>query len=147
MAIEGWGVGGWGTGIWGSIVFTNAPNLIDVSPGVLEVEGGTVVTIIGLDFFPEFVPQVLSGPAGGPYVIVAEGFLFDPNFDLTPTKAIAGMPALPAGTYHLRVQTPAGLSDVLVDALVYKPHADEVRIQKGRSSWSQKWATGFRLGA
>lgn len=137
----GWGVDPWGTAPWGSFE-AEAPTLYAVSPGIIEVEGGTVVSIFGENFFPEFVPQVLLGG-----VVQAEGYLFDPNFDLEPDRAIAGLPALPAGTYDLRVKTPAGLSSVLAGALIYKPHADETIIQKGRSNWSAKWRTGRRLRA
>ena len=113
-----------------------------VDPQVVDVEGGTVVVIFGDNFFPEFVPQVLFGG-----VVQAEGYLFDPDFDLTLTRAKAGMPPLPAGAYDLRVKTPAGLSNILPAALIYKPHAHETIVQKGRSSWSAKWRTGRRLRA
>jgi hypothetical protein len=113
-----------------------------VSPGVIEVEGGTVATFIGENFFPEFIPQVMFGG-----VVQGEGYLHDPDFDLTPGRAYAGLPALPAGTYDIRVKTPVGESNILAGALVYKPHPNETIIQKGRSNWSRKWRTGRRLRA
>lgn len=137
----GWGTDPWGTSPWGS-VDVPAPSLFAVSPGLVEVEGGTVVTILGENFYPEFVPQVLLGG-----ILQAEGYLHDPDFDLTPMRAYAGLPPLPYGTYDLRIKTPAGLSNILAAALVYKPFADETIIQKGRSNWSAKWRTGRRLRA
>lgn len=144
----GWGYFPWGLGPWGSSLSGLEPPIIyDISPGVLEVEGGTVVTILGANFIPGFVPEVLTGPPGGPYTLVAEGYLFDPDYDLTPSRGLPGMPARPTGTYSLRVRTPIGVSNVLENVLFYKPHADEVIIQKARSSLSEKWRTGTRLGA
>jgi hypothetical protein len=143
-----WGFGEWGLSPWGCVEPGEDPPIIyDVSPGVLEVEGGTVVTITGANFFPTFIPRVLTGPIGGPYELLKEGFLFDPDFDLTPTVAKPGMPALPTGTYHLQISTPLGLSNVLEDALVYKLHAHPVKAQKGRNFWSPKWAVGKKVGA
>lgn len=145
--MSGWGYFPWGFGPWGSSATSLGPTIFDVAPGVLEIEGGTIVTILGENFTPGFVPQVLTGVPGGPYTVVAEGYLFDPDYDLTPSKGLPGMPALALGTYHLRVKTPAGLSNVLENVLQYKPHADEVIAQKSRSSLSEKWRTGTRLGA
>jgi len=148
-----WGTQLFGLDTWGAPTsfFTpgggGPPTIISGGSLVCEVEGGTIITILGAGFFPEFVPMVFSGPFGGPYSLVAEGYLFDPDFDLTPTQAIVGMPALPAGVYGLAVRTPSGQSNVLDSALVYKPFADEEVAQKGRSSWSAKWHVGIRLGA
>src|SRR5512143_2486489 len=74
---------------------TTPPIIYNASPNVLEIEGGTILTIVGSGFSPPFIPIVLSGPVGGPYVVEAEGYLFDPDYDLTPTKALPGMPAMP----------------------------------------------------
>lgn len=149
----GWGTDPFGISPWGGAGGESqppggvAPTLVSIQPDVLEVEGGTVVTILGTGFFPEFVPMVFSGPPGGPYVLVAEGYLFDPDFDLTPSKALPGMPALPEGVYSLAVRTPAGVSNILDQVLRYLPFAEEERAQKGRSAWSQKWRVGQRWGA
>ena len=151
-----WGKNGfWGLdNPWGGIIkipigqpSIPPPTIYDVQPNVLEIEGGTILTIIGSGFSPPFVPYVLDGPIGGPYTVVAEGYLFDPDYDLTPTKALPGMPPMPFGTYALQIGTPGGLSNVLAGVLVYKPHADEVVVQKSRSSWSEKWNVGIRLKA
>jgi len=139
-----WGIGEWGVDAWGGISATADPEIYAVSPAIYEVDGGTIATIIGANFADEFVPQVLIGPIGGPYIVVGEGYLFDSRFDLTPTKAFPGMPAMRAGVYSLRVKTPLGLSNVLDGALIYLPHADEEMAQKGRSAWSPKWAVGSR---
>ena len=143
-----WGQSRWGLDYWGAAREGEvAPTIYEVSPGLLEVEGGTILTIVGADFFPEFIPQVVSGPPGGPYELLAEGYLFDPEYDLTPDRALPGMPPMVAGVYSLRVSTPAGLSNVLENALTYAPFADEVIIQKVRSAWSAKWRVGARWGA
>lgn len=147
-----WGLGEWGLSPWGTgqsgplLGESGPPEIYDNGPYLCEVEGGTILTILGAAFFPDFVPQVLSGPVGGPYVLEAEGYLFDPAYDLTPTKALPGMPALPTGVYSLRIKTPAGLSNVLDSVLHYKPFADEEMAQKGRASWSEKWIVGRRFG-
>lgn len=143
---SGWGFSPWGTGTYGGVPGVGLPAIYSVSPGTLEVEGGTILTIVGTNFIPELVPQVLTGVFGS-YTVIAEGYLFDPNFDLTATRAIVGMPALNTGSYHLRVTTPIGLSNVLENVLIYKPHAEEVIAQKGRAGWSPKWKTGTRMGA
>ncbi len=149
----GWGLSQWGIDHWGNPTSLFIPGggappfIIQDAQRICEVEGGTIITILGSSFFPEFVPMVFSGPTGGPYTLVAEGYLFDPDYDLTTTQAIVGMPALPSGVYALAVRTPSGQSNIVDNALAYKPFADEEIAQKGRSSWSGKWHVGIRLGA
>ena len=145
----GWGTDPWGQGPWGGAIPGGSlpPSIVEVSPTILEVEGGTILTIVGSNFFPEFIPYVMLGPTGGPYTQIAKGYLWDPDFDLTPSRAFAGMPALQAGVYSLQVETPAGLSNVLEDVLEYKPFSNEVITQKERTAWSSKWKTGEKIGA
>ena len=78
-----WGVGPWGISPWGGVAFATAspPTIVAVSPGIIDVRGGTVVEINGTNFFPEFIPQILFGP-GPAYQLIAEGYLFDPQFDI-----------------------------------------------------------------
>ena len=116
-----WGLDEWGPTEWGNEGF-DPPVLVNVTTEfpnpagggfLFETRGGTIAFITGLNFFPEFIPQVLVGAPGGPYLIVAEGFLFDPEFDLRDVgkTALPGMPARNVSDFHLRVKTPAGLSN------------------------------------
>lgn len=143
-----WGLSLWGRSLWGdALIGLAAPSLYDLQPGSLDVQGGTLVTFFGDNFSPEFVPELLVGPPGGPHVLVAEGYLFDPDFDMTPVRAITGMPAAAAGTYSVRVRTPTGTSNVLQDVITYLPFAEATYTLKARDSWAAKWRVGRRLRA
>ena len=134
-----WGTGGWGAEGWGVGGTASAPTLTSVSPGVLDVEGGDVITIVGSNFFYPVVVELLQAS-----VVLGTCYMFDPEFDLTASRLIVGSPALPTGIYDLKVSTPNGLEATLVSALTYKVVAEEVRTHQGRAKWASAWLTGPR---
>ena len=148
-----WGTGPWGgEQEWGGAGLFDPPVLIAVNTefdDLLETRGGTIARIFGLNFVPTFVPQVLVGNPGGPYLVVAEGFLFSNEFDITEkgTLAFPGMPALVPAVYHLRVKTPGGLSNVLEDVLDYRVFPEEGKIQKASATYSEAWTVPRKIGA
>lgn len=144
-----WGVTAWGLTSWGDAVLgLDAPVLNpDFSPAEFDVQGGTLITLLGANFYPQLTAELLTGFGGGPYTVVGVGYQHDPDFDLTPVRAIVGMPALDAGTYSIRVRTPSGESNVLQDVIVYKPFAEATYTLKARESFSAKWRVGRRLRA
>ena len=150
--MSGWGVGPWGVGQpWGAGQ-VDPPILLNVTTefdDLLETRGGTIARIVGSNFIPTFVPQVLVGNPGGPYLVVAEGFLFDPVFDILEmaTIALPGMPAVAPAVYHLRVKAAGGLSNVLEDVLDYRVFPEEAKIQKASATYAQPWATPQKIGA
>jgi hypothetical protein len=133
----GWGTGGWGTEGWGVGTTTEAPTLVGVSPGLLDVEGGDVITIVGSNFYYPVVVEVLQ--AGN---VVGTCYMFDPEFDLTASRLLMGSPSLPTGTYDLRVSTNNGFEATLANALTYKVFAEEARAHAGRGKWASAWLTG-----
>lgn len=167
MAI-GWGIGDWG-GIggtddtsgaaldgtaWGGVGDADlGPATIDgittplgaASGGgwLADVLGGDVIKIVGSNFETSMVVQILTGASGGPYTVVGTAYIFDPRYDLTATTAYAGLPALAAGTYHVRVTTSIG-SAVLENILVYKPFAHEIVPEQARMGFAKVWETGAR---
>jgi hypothetical protein len=140
---EQWGLDPWGGGNPGALP---GPILTAIVGGLLDTRGGTVLEIIGMNFFPTFVPQVLIGVGPG-YTLIAEGYLFEPRFDIRNkgTRALPGMPPAPVGTYHLRVKTPAGLSGVLENVLTYAVFAEEQKVQKASQAFAIAWNTSRRI--
>ncbi len=134
-----WGTGGWGVGGWGVGGSTDTPTLAGVSPGILDIEGGDVITIVGSNFYYPVVVELLQAN-----VVLGSCYMFDPEFDLTASKLIVGTPALPQGAYDLRVSTNNGLEATLLNALTYKVFAEEVRTHQGRAKWASAWRTGPR---
>ena len=148
-----WGIGPWGgEQQWGGAGLFDPPVIVSVDTefdDLFETRGGTIGRICGLNFVPEFIPQVLAGSAGGPYIVVAEGYLFDPRFDITEkgSEAFAGFPAVAPAVYHLRVKTPGGLSNVLESVLDYRVFPEEGKIQKASATYASVWATPRKIGA
>jgi len=149
-----WGLGSYGISPWGTGVVAPPPGLAAVSsphggPGplggqIVEVRGGTVITIAGMDFFGPVLIEVLEG-AGPPFNVVGKCFVWDYEFDLKNNRIFAGTPALPAGLYSLRVTTDGGVSPVLLDCLEYVPFAEEMKVQRVRRSFAPVWKTGPRV--
>lgn len=159
MTQTGWGIQGWGISpssdpsMWGlGAPPEDAPILISVAPTVVELRGGTVLTVDGEQFVAPLIVEVLTGDVMSP-TLVDRGFLFDPEFDLQIpkagkafTRALVGLPAVEtAGTYHLRFTVAGVLSNLLANVLDYQLHAEEYKIQKIRSSYGQAWRTGPRV--
>jgi hypothetical protein len=109
----------------------------------VEIRGGTVIGIVGTDFFAPVTIDVLIG--GGPFVSVGRCFVWDYEFDLKNNRIFAGTPALAAGLYHLQVTTDGGPSAVLLNALEYVPFAEEMKVQRARRSFAPVWKTGPRV--
>jgi hypothetical protein len=107
--------------------------------------GGDVVKVFGTGFRAPMLAEVLSGPALGPYTVEGTLYIFDPEFDVKATVFYGGTPALADGSYHLRVTTDGGTSNVLVDALTYELFAEEVKALKVRQGLTWKWKAGRRM--
>jgi len=135
-----WGTGPWGETPWGTGVEFPPPVLSGISPTILAEQGGTVLKILGENFFAPVQVDVLD--AG---VVIASGFVFDAEFDVEQNRIFAGMPALPTGVYDLRITTPGGDSNTLFDVLDYRLFADESKVQRVRIGFAQPWRTGPRL--
>lgn len=135
-----WGTGPWGLGPWGG-----AAPVIDLvstpwGSGIVDVLGGDVITIGGSNFYDPMLVEVLDGLGN----VVGTCYIFDPKYDVFKSRIYCGTPALPKGTYDLRVTSNSG-SNTLVGALVYEPIADQLKIERTRSGFAQPWVTGRRL--
>ena len=156
-----WGTGSWGAGSpWGTGSALPPPTLIGVtsapgptaessSPAVVAERGGTILTVIGTNFFasedePFVTIEVLLGGPGG-YQVVGTCFVFDPEFDVARNRIFCGAPALLNGLYHLRVTTEGGESNVLENVIAARLFAEEYKTLSVRGKFSPKWRTGPRL--
>jgi hypothetical protein len=106
----------------------------------VERRGGTVIKVLGENFFDPMIVEVLR--AG---LVVGTGYIFDPEFDLERNRAFVGMPALADGFYDLRVTTDGGTSGVLVDALEYRLFSEQTKIHRVRVGLAAPWVTGPRI--
>ncbi len=153
-----WGLGPWGLGPWGGVGAGSlpVPTLIGVSsfpeptapstgPAVVAEQGGTVCLAVGTGFIDPMTIEVLIGNSGGPYTVVAEGYIVDPEFDLEAQRVYFGAPALERGLYHLRVTHDGGSSAVLENVLSARWFAEEFKTLSARGKFSSKWATGPRI--
>ncbi len=154
-----WGHGGWGISEWGGGETPSpAGTLVVSSPAAVDVIGGDVITIAGTGFTSPMLVEFLQGGTvigastspSSPYIDtiaagVARGTIVNPTYDITSTLAYVGTPALPAGTYDMRMTTEFGTSTLLVGALVSKPVAHEHRVLAMRSKWARAWQVGPRL--
>lgn len=142
----GWGTGEWGSSTWGSTESDALPppSLIDVSPGLVARRGGDVVTVVGEHFDASTKIEILSGNAVDGFVKEADGYIFDPDFDVTGNRLFFGSPALNDGTYHVKVITDFG-DAILEDALTYELFAEEMKIQRVHIGFATVWKAGRRL--
>lgn len=156
-----WGFGGWGVDEWGTDPLPAGtlppPTLDALTPADIDELGGDVITIVGTNFEIPLLVEFLQGgvvigastnPESG-YVEtiadgVARGTIVNPTYDVTSTRAYVGTPALPAGTYDIRVTTQSGTSAELAAAIVSKPMAAEHRVHSMRSKWARAWQVGPR---
>ena len=151
-----WGTGPWGgdTVPWGTGSDTPPPAVIGVTsepgpgvpaanPAVINVLGGTILRIVGSNFYDPVTVELLSG-SGGSYVVAGAAYVFDPAFDVTAKLIYAGSPRLDIGTYSLRVSTPAGVSAIAVNVIEARVFADEYKTVSVRSKFGTPWATGSR---
>lgn len=138
-----WGKGGsWGGGgPWGTGSLGDPATLFAVEPGIADVLGGTVATFFGANFTDPALIELLTG--GG--TVVGTAYYQRAKLDLRNGKIIAGLPALPAGVYGVRVTTTAGPSPILVNAITYKVFADEGKVLRTRRRFAAIWATGERI--
>jgi hypothetical protein len=112
-----------------------------VSPSIADVLGGTVLGIFGENFTDPMTIEVLEADL----TVVGQAKYFEARLDLRLQKALVGFPALPAGSYGIRITTAAGTSPVLPDAVTYKPFASEGKVLRMRSRFARVWATGRRV--
>lgn len=137
-----WGTGYWGTGLWGGAATPGPPILSAVQQSPCSTLGGTVLTIYGDNFIDPAVIEVID-PVG--LEVLGLAYYFEARLDLRKDKIIAGFPALPVGTYGLRIRTIAGQTPVLLDALTYVVFADEGKAQRVRRRFAPAWSTGKRV--
>lgn len=136
-----WGVGEWGSeAAWGTGLTLSPPSIVGVSPYIVERRGGTVVTIVGTNFFDPMTVEVLKGA-----VVVGEGVIFDARFDLQQNRAYVGLPAAADGVYGIRVSTAGGDSPIFENAVEYRLHTEQVKVHRVRIGYAQPWVTGPRL--
>lgn len=151
-----WGTGPWGSGSpWGTGAALPPPTLIAItsdpgptastsSPAVVAERGGTICTLVGTNFADPMTVEILRG-GGGAYTVVAEGYIFDPRYDIQRGRCYVGAPALEVGLYSVRVTTAGGTSGVLADVLASRRFAEEFKTLSVRGKWAPVWATGPRL--
>ncbi len=141
MTLSGWSTGNWGLSPWGS---PGAPSLAVIDLGGCDpsdfanVLGGTPATLYGNNFFDPAVVELLQGS-----LVVGRAEYFEGRLDLRLKKMIVGLPALPAGTYSVRVTTAYG-SALLPDAVTYKPFCEQTKVHRVRRRFAPAWATGPR---
>lgn len=163
-----WGTGTWGSGSpWGTGEALPPPTLISVSsepgatasrsePAVVARRGGTILRVIGTNFFDPVTVEILRGGAGA-YEVVGEAYVFDPEFDVAPNRIICGAPAFGApvaslggdrpgdGLYHVRVTTDGGTTEVLEDTIEARLFAEENKTLAVRNKYSRQWVAGPRV--
>lgn len=137
-----WGSGSWGTGQWGGVTVPSPPSLGAIDDVLCDVRGGTVLGIFGDNFVDPTKIEVVDMIG---LEVLAEAYYFEARLDLRKKKILAGFPALPAGTYGVKLTTPAGTTPVLPNAVTYVVFADEGKVQRVRRRWSNIWSTGERL--
>jgi hypothetical protein len=140
-AVGSWGLGPWGTGTWGGLGEpVEGPGIFVVGPTIADVKGGTVISIFGSGFIDPLIIELYDGA-----IKVGEGKYFEARLDVRLEKMLVGMPALPVGSYGLKVITPFGASGILEDAVQYKVFAEEGKVQRVRRRWANAWQIGERL--
>jgi hypothetical protein len=145
-----WGAGAaWGTGggedipapTLAGVSTTPPPLAIGASPAVVAERGGTVATAFGTNFFDPLTIDILDSFS----VVVANGYVFDPEFDLQQSRVIFGVPALEVGLYGLRITTASGTTGILTDAIESRLFAEEYKTLSVRGKYSRVWKTGPRI--
>ncbi len=134
-----WGHGPWGLGTWGGLGVI--PDLLSLSSSIADVKGGTLITLFGIAFVDPTVIELYDSLSN----LVGEAKYFEANLDLRAKKVIAGFPALPVGTYGLRIITPGGDTGIIPNMITYKVFAEEGKVQRVRRRWAEVWQTGERI--
>lgn len=148
-----WGTGSWGTSSWGTGGNAPPPTLISVAslagtlaptqaPAVVAEKGGTVCLLVGTNFFD---PTTVEIGIGTTFTKIGEGYIFDPEFDISKNRVYFATPPLVRGVYNLRVVTEGGTSNVLQNVISARLFADEYKVVSVRGKFSEKWATGPRI--
>ena len=149
-----WGSASWGAGSpWGTgtvlppptavVVTSNVDPTTPTTPAVVAIRGGTVCRLFGTNIFDPVTVEISLNIGG--FTVIAEGFVFDPEFDVARNHVWFGAPRLDRGLYSIRIVTAGGPSNVLVDAIIARPLADEFKTVSVRAKFSPKWRTGPRL--
>lgn len=143
-----WGTGEWGITPWGLVgELSSSPTILSVQTphgdragsGVVARRGGDVIRIIGSNFGDPMTIEVLNG-----MTVVGTCYIFRPEYDIQPDRVWCGTPALPDGTYDLRVTTTVATA-TLASALTYELFAEEMKTLTVRSNVSARWKTGRRM--
>ena len=109
------------------------------SSATVEKRGGTVVELMGSGFTNALEVEVLSG-----LTVVGTGYIVRPEFDLTATHVWVGMPALPVGTYDLRVSVGVNTA-TLPNAVISALYAEELKVHTVRQGFAPVWDVGPRI--
>jgi hypothetical protein len=141
-AVGNWGTTPWGCSAYGGAVGVDPPFVGAVGPAICDVKGGTVLGVFGDNFVDPTRIEIID--MGG-LETIGEAYYFEARLDLRKTKILAGFPPADAGTYGIRITTPAGVTPVLPDAVTYQAFAEQGKVHRVRRRWAPFWATGERL--
>lgn len=140
----GWGDELYGLDPWG-LGDATPGEIIGVSPGIVDLRGGTLLTVIGAGFVTPIELIVTRGPSGSE-IEIGRGFIWDPNYDMTTSTVIFGLPRSDQeGNHNIQLIVSGTPSAVFYDAIEYKLFAEKYKVHKVRKSFAPVWRTGPRL--
>lgn len=113
--------------------------ITSVSDPIVPRRGGKVVKILGTGFEAGAVVELLQAS-----VVQGEGYIFDPDFDVTATCIFVGLPPLPDGVYDLQITVGVDTA-TFVAAFDYRLFAEETKAQRARIGFAAGWRTGPRI--
>lgn len=140
----GWGDQQYGLQPWG-LGDATPGEIVGVSPGIVSLRGGTLLTVIGNGFVAPIELLVTRGPLGSE-IEIGEGFMWDSTYDLTFTTAVFGLPRSDQeGAHNIQLVISGTPGATFYDAIEYKLHAEKYKVHKIRKSFAPIWRTGPRL--
>ena len=145
MAVASWGLGLWGgpeSSAWGAGQVPGSPILGAIQDSPCDVKGGTVLGIFGNNFVDPTLIEIVDMIG---LETLGTAYYFEARLDLRKSKILAGFPALPVGTYGVKLTTIAGTTPVLPNAVTYAVFAEEGKVQRVRRRYASPWSTGERL--
>jgi hypothetical protein len=142
--MAGWGDERYGIDPWG-VGGDEAASVFGVSPGVVELRGGSTISVVGTGFV-EPIELIITHGSAGSLVEIGRGFMWDPKYDLTPTTAKFGLPSSDfAGSHNIELIVAGVSTGVIFDVLEYTLHCERHKLHKVRSSWAKPWRVGPRI--
>ena len=147
-----WGESGWGTSDWGTGEEGIPLDVGAIAPSTVSRRGGDVITIFGANLVPYVsVELLLAGEVVGRCYAFGSDVLNEGRegedlrlYELTPSRLLVATPAMPDGTYDVRVSI-GEASATLSAALTYELSSEEVKTQRMRQGMTSKWVAGRRL--